>query len=184
MSRPMGGRAPRGDGGVQWFRALVLIAVLVVIGILILAKTTSTPAAKTSTRSGRGGGPTTTATTAPSTTTAVAALSASQVKVQVLNGLRSGNLSSQWITKLKSQYGYQTGPADDATSTVTASTIYVITPGAQYVAAANQLAARIGLSPSAVNPTVPAPSTAPIPAAERATSNLVLIVGSDLAGHA
>lgn len=178
MSRPTGGRTPRNDGGVQWFRALVLIAVLVVIGVVILARTSPT---STRTSSGTTAHSTTTVTTVPaSTTTTAPPLPASQVKVQVLNGLRTGSLSSQWNAKLKSQYGYQTGGPDDATSTVTTSVIYVITPG--YEAEAQQLAARIGLTASAVNTTVPAPATAPIPASERASANLVLIVGSDLAG--
>lgn len=179
MSRPTGNRPPRGEGGVQWFRALVLIAVLVAVGIVILAKTTSTPAAKTSSTR-PAAGPSTTVTTAPTTTTTAPPLPASQVKVQVLNGLQSGNLASQWTTKLKTQYGYQTGPPDDTTSKVTASTIYVITPG--YEAEADQLAAHVGLTSAAVNPTVPAPASAPIPAAERAAANLVLVIGSDLAG--
>lgn len=182
MARPTGGHAPRREGGVQWFRALLLIAVLVVIGIVILARTSSSPANRAS-NAPAGAHSTTTVTTVPSSTTTTAPpLPASQVKVQVLNGLRTGNLSSQWTAKLKSQYGYQTGPPADATSAVTTSVIYVITPG--YEAEAQQLAARIGLTPSSVNTTVPAPATAPVPAAERASANLVLIVGSDLAGQA
>lgn len=175
MNRPMG-RAPRGEGSVQWFRAVVLIAVLVVVGILILAKTSGSPASKKSAAAST----TTTVTTVPSTTTTVAPLPASQVKVQVLNGLQTGSLSSQWNAKLKT-YGYQTGPADNATVQVPTSVIYVITPG--YQAEAAQLAARVGLTAAAINPTVPAPATAPIPPAERAAANLVLIVGSDLAGQ-
>lgn len=181
MSRPTGGRAPRNDGGVQWFRALVLIAVLVVVGILILAKSSSSPSTKASSGHPNGHSTTTVTTVPPSTTTTAPPLPASQVKVQVLNGLRSGNLASQWNSKLKSQYGYQTGPPDDATSTVNSSMIYIITPG--YEAEAQQLAARIGLTSAAVNPTVPAPATAPVPASERANANLVLVVGSDLSGQ-
>lgn len=181
MARPTGGRGPRGEGGVQWFRALVLIAVLVIVGILILAKTTSSPASKASTSSATTR-PTTPSTSVAPTTTTAPPLAAIQVKVQVLNGLLTGSLSSQWNAKLKSTYGYQVGPADDATSKVTTSVIYVITPG--YQTEADQLATRVGLTASSVNPTVPAPATAPIPAAERATANLVLIVGSDLAGQA
>lgn len=182
MARPTGGRAPRREGGVQWFRALVLIAVLVVIGIVILARTSTSPANRSSTAPA-GARSTTTVTTVPSSTTTTAPpLPASQVKVQVLNGLRTGSLASQWANKLKSRYGYQTGPPDNATSTVNTSVIYVITPG--YEAEAQQLAARIGLTSSSVDTTVPAPATAPVPATERASANLVLVVGSDLAGQA
>jgi hypothetical protein len=181
MTRP-GGRAPRNDGGVQWFRALVLIAALVVVGVFILARTTGSSTGSKASTSHPTTAPTSPATTVPSPTTTAPPLPASQVKVQVLNGLRTGALAGQWTAKLKTQYGYQTAPPDDATATVTTSVIYVITPG--YEAEAQQLAARVGLPSTAVNPTVPAPATVPITPAERAATNLVLIVGNDLAGQA
>jgi hypothetical protein len=109
-------------------------------------------------------------------------LQANQIKVQVLNGVLTGALAGQWSNKLKTQYGYLTQPPDDATAKVAASVIYILTPG--YEAEAAQLAARVGLSASAVNPTVPAPASAPIKTSERASANLVLIVGQDLAGSA
>lgn len=181
MSQPAGGRRSGSDGGVQWFRALVLVAVLVVVGIVILAKTTGNPAGKTLATTA-GAKPTTTATTVPAPVTTTTVLPAAQVKVQVLNGVLTGSLSSQWSAKLKSQYGYQTGPPDNATSQVSASAIYILTPG--YQAEAAQLASRVGLSSSAINTTVPAPATAPIPATYRTTANLVLVIGPDLAGTA
>jgi hypothetical protein len=42
----------------------------------------------------------------------------------------------------------------------------------------------VALPVTAVNQTVPAPASAPIPAAERTTANLVLVIGPDLAGSA
>ena len=180
MNRPGGGR--RAEGGVQWLKALVLLVVLVIIGVVILDKT-GTTSPKSSSNSGHH---TTTSLTsptsapAPSTTTTL--LPAGQVKVQVLNGLRTGSLAGQWSQKLKTQFGYVTEPPDDATVKTTASVIYVLTPG--YQGQADQLATQVGLTASAVNTTIPAPATAPIPATERSTANLVLVIGQDLAGTA
>ncbi|HMC40571.1 MAG TPA: LytR C-terminal domain-containing protein [Acidimicrobiales bacterium] len=180
MNRPMGGRAPRSDGGVQWLKALLLIFVLVILGVVILAKSGG------STKTAGKSHPTTTiarSTTtvaAPVTTTTV--LPAAQVKVQVLNGLRTGSLAGKWTNKLKTQYGYVTEPPDDATVRTTTSVIYILTPG--YQAEAQQLANTVGLSPSAVDLTVPPPATAPIPATELHTANLVLVVGEELAQSA
>ena len=181
MNRPMGGR--RSEGGVQWVRALVLITVLVIVGVLILSKTGG-KSASTGTRSPttHHGNSTTTSSTvlAPVTTTTL--LPATQVKVQVLNGLRTGALAGAWTRKLKTQFGYITELPDDATVKTTTSVIYILTPG--YQAEALQLAAQVGLTVASVNPTVPAPASAPIPATERTTANLVLVIGQDLAGTA
>jgi hypothetical protein len=184
MARPMGGRRPSSEGGVQWLKALALIAVLVVIAVVILARThtgkTAGTAGSTSHR--------TTATSTPGTsvlapTTTTTVLPAGQVKVQVLNGLLTGSLAGRWTTKLKTQYGYQTGLPDNATTKTTTSVIYILTPG--YQSEAYQLATNVGLPSTAVDVAdVPAPSTAPIPASERATANLVLVIGQDLAGSA
>lgn len=178
MTRPTGGRRPSSDG-VQWFRALVIVVVLVVIGVVILARSSGGPNTKTA-GSAPATKPSTPATTVPAPTTTTVAIPASQVKVQVLNGVLVGSLAGQWSTKLKTEYGYITEPPDNATSKVTASAIYILTPG--YQAEADELAARVGIPSSAVDPTVPAPASAPIPATERSTANLVLVIGPDLAG--
>lgn len=181
MAPPTGRR--EGDGGrdggeVHWFRAVVVLAVVVLVGVGVLAKVNTghgTPKASsgsTSVSSTTVAAPTTTTTTVPP----------SQVKVQVLNGVLTGPLAGEWSQKLKSSYGYITEPPDNATAKVSASAIYVLTPG--YSAEANALAQQVGLSASAVNPTVPAPASAPIPASERATANLVLVIGPDLASSA
>ncbi|MDE3206868.1 MAG: LytR C-terminal domain-containing protein [Acidobacteriota bacterium] len=178
MNRPAPGRG-RPDSGVQWGRALGLIAVLVIVGVIVLAKTHGpTPTATSTTGTATHHGSTTTSTLATSTTT-TALLPASQVKVQVLNGLKTGLLASQWTQKIKTQFGYITEPPDDATVTVPASIIYVLTPG--YQAEAQKLATSVGLTASAVYPTVPPPASAPIPTADRAAANLVLVIGPDLA---
>ena len=69
---------------------------------------------------------------------------------------------------------------NDATAKVSSSIIYVLTPG--YEAEGQALAAAVGLPSTAVSTTVPA--NAPIPAADKASANLVLIIGPDLAGAA
>jgi cytoskeletal protein RodZ len=181
MTRPTGGRRG-GDGGVQWAKALVLIAVLVVVGIVILAKTQNSPAVRTSTPTHHGATGSSTTSTVPAPTTTTTLLPTTQVKVQVLNGVGTGSYAGQWSTKLKAQFGYITEPADNATTKVPTSIIYVLTPG--YQSEANQLATNVGLAASAVYPTIPPPAAAPIPTTERATANLVLVVGPDLQGTA
>jgi hypothetical protein len=179
MNRPGGGG--RAEGGVQWLKALVLIAVLVIIGVVILAKTVTSSKASSST-SHHSTSSLTTASSVPAPSTTTTLLPAGQVKVQVLNGLKTGSLASLWSAKLKTKFGYATALPDDTTVKTTVSAIYVLTPGYQGEAA--QLATQVGLTAAAVNPTVPAPATAPIPATERNTANLVLVIGQDLAGTA
>ena len=79
---------------------------------------------------------------------------------------------AQWSNKLKANPGYKTLPPDDATAKVAASEIYVNTPG--YLPRGQRAGRAVGLPVTAVNTTVPAPSTPPITAAERTTANLVL----------
>lgn len=168
------GRRP--DGGTQTGKAILVIVVVMVLGWIVLrhgpSTTVGTAAQRTSVS-------VTTTTVPPTTTTLVPAAS---IKVQVLNGTGSGNLASQWSAKLKTTAGYNTLAPDDTTSKVTASAIYVITPG--YIPEAYALATAVGLPQSAVNTTVPAPSSAPIPASERSKADLVLVIGPDLASRA
>jgi hypothetical protein len=176
--------APASPSGVQGLKAAAVIAVLVIVGIVVLARSNGghpkISAASTSSRS------TTTTTrtqaTIPAPTTTTTVLPASQVKVQVLNGVGSGSLSGAWSNKLKTTHGYITEAPDDATAKVTSSEIYILTPG--YGAEANALAAAVGLSSAHINSTVPPPATAPIPKSELSTANLVLVIGPDLASSA
>jgi hypothetical protein len=155
-----------------------VIAVVIVVGWLVLSKgSSSTHAASSSTTVH-----TTTTTPAATPSTTVALIPPASIKLQVLNGLLTGNLAGQWSTKLKANPGYNTLPPDNATAKVAASEIYIVTPG--YQREANALAVAVGLPVTAVNQTVPPPSSAPIPAAERTTANLVLVIGPDLAGTA
>ena len=178
MTQP--GRPPGGPStGTQTGKAVLVIAVVVLVGWLVLSKSsssskvagTSTTRHTTTTKFG----------TAPPTTT-IPLIPPSSIKLQVLNGVLTGNLASQWSTKLKANPGYNTLAPDNATARVATSQIYVITPG--YLREADALAAAVGLPISAVNQTVPAPATAPIRPAERTTANLVLVIGPDLAGSA
>lgn len=182
MNRPMrDGGGPGRDGSAQTMKAVVLIVVLVAIGVAVLARSKPNHPAVASTTTTRPHSASTTTLPAP-TTTVPALIPASQVKVQVLNGVLTGSLAGEWSTKLKTKFGYLTEPADNATAKVAASTIYVLTPG--YVPEADALATAVGLQQSAVNTTIPAPSSAPIPSKERATANLVLVIGPDLAASA
>lgn len=175
MNRPAG--APR--DGVHAGKAALVIAVVVVIGVIVLHHSKTTRVGTTATTGHSGAG--TTTTLAPSTTTTTVVPPAS-IKLQVLNGTGSGNLASAWSTKLRTSPGYDTLAPDDSTSKVTQSEIFVETPG--YLPEAYALAAAVGLGQSAVNTTIPAPASAPIPTTERSKANLVLVVGPDLANSA
>jgi hypothetical protein len=177
MARTSPGRRGGREGDVRWGRALVLIAVLVVAGIVILSTTSSSPKG----HSAAAAHPTTTTTTtAVAPTTTVPVLPPTQVKVLVLNGANPTQpLAGEWTAKLKAR-GYVTEPPNNATITVPASEIYVVTPG--YEAEAQELAAAVG-DPTITVKTSFDPS-APVPAADRETANLILVVGPDLAATA
>ncbi|MBO0729547.1 MAG: LytR C-terminal domain-containing protein [Acidimicrobiaceae bacterium] len=169
------------DAGMQTVKAVVLIAVVVVVGVLLLhrspGKTTTVAASATHHATAP---PTTVTPRAPTTTTTLVRPAA--IKVQVLNGILTGSLSGQWSTKLRTTFGYNTMPPDNATAKVTASAIYVITPG--FLAEAQKLAQQVGLPSTAVNPAIPPPTTAPIPPRDKTAPNLVLVIGPELAASA
>lgn len=179
MNQPS--RAPGGgSGGMQTGKAVLVIAVVVVVGWIVLRHgTTPTHGATTpTTHSTR----TTVASSATPPTT-VPLVAPANIKLQVLNGVLTGSLAGEWSVKLKANPGYDTLPPNNATAKVTASEIYVVTVG--YGREANALAVAVGLPITRViNPTTPLPATAPIPAADRTAANLVLIIGPDLAGRA
>jgi hypothetical protein len=163
---------------MQTGKAVLVIAAVVVVGWLVLRHGSTTPT-HASTPSTTHPAVTTPATTPPTT---VALKPASTIKLQVLNGVLSGNLAGQWSAKLKANPGYSTMPALNATSRVSQSQIYILTPGLQREA--NALAVAVGLPVTSVVVTVPPPATAPIPTAVKSTANLVLVIGPDLAGSA
>jgi hypothetical protein len=170
---------PSDDTRAPAVLALVVVAVAVVIGVLVLShspphKASSAGAARPSSLS------TTTTSVAPTTPTTL--VPPASIKLQVLNGVGYDALAGDWSRKLHASPGYDTLAPDNATSRVTASAIYVITPG--YYPEAVALAQTVGLTSAAVNPTVPAPASAPIPPSERAEANLVLVIGPDLVAGA
>lgn len=160
-------------------RAVVLVAVAVVVGVGLLTRLGSPAPTRTSS-------PTTTPTTArsvaPTTTTTLAApIPPSQIKLQVLNGLLAGSLSAQFSARLSASPGYQTLAANNATSVVHSSAIYIVTSG--YLPEAEELAHTVGLPLSDIVRTVPPPSSAPIPSYVLSEANLVLVVGPGLASR-
>ncbi len=172
------------QSGTRTFRAVLVIALVVVVGWVILrhgpgpSHSSSAAAATTTTL------PTSAAVTTPGTTppTTLALVPPASIKLQVLNGMLSGSLSSQWNAKLKANPGYDTLSALNATARVAQSVIYIVTPGLQREA--NALAAAVGLPATAVDPTSPPPASAPIPNGITANANLILVIGPDLAGSA
>jgi hypothetical protein len=126
--------------------------------------------------------PPTTSVTGVSSTTTLALVAPSQIKLQVLNGVGSGSYSSEFSTKLHTTPGYDTLAPNNATVTVGASSIYIVTPG--FLPEAKALAAAVGLPTTVIVQTTPPPSTAPIPAADLTAANLVLVIGPDLVSKA
>jgi len=118
-----------------------------------------------------------TTTVAPPTTT-VPLVAPANVRVQALNGLLEGSLAGELNAKLKTD-GYATLAADNATTRVTATSIYVLTPG--FVPEANALAQKLGLPTTVVVDTIPPPATAPIPNYILGHADLVVVIGPDLA---
>ncbi len=182
MRTPRSGSGQGREGGVNTASAVIVIAVLALIGIVVLARSTppkSTPsAAATTTKTTVS----TSSTTAPHATTTTTLVPPASIKLQVLNGVGHGSYAGEWSAKLKASPGYNTLTPDNAPSTVTASVIYVVTPG--YESEAKALASTVGLTAAAVNPTVPPPATAPITASARTQANLVLVIGPDLTATA
>lgn len=180
MSEPRQGGGGFGrDAGTQTGRAVMLIAVAVVVAVLLLrhapastsgaAAATTAPAATTTVPHGT--------TTTPTTQ---ALISPSQITLQVLNGASPTQpLAGKFSTQLKASPGYRTLAPNNATAQVPASLIYVVTAG--YGPEADALAKTLGLSTSAVQSSIP--TGAPVPTADRTTANLVLVIGPDLASQ-
>jgi hypothetical protein len=169
-------------GGTRTLLALVVIGVLVIVGAIVLARS---PAKS----SGSAAPPTTTTTTTrphstgpAGSTTTTTLVAPAQVKLQVLNGANPAQpIASTWSNKLRTTYGYDTLPGDNATALVHTSAIYVMTPG--YAGEANRLATQVSpTTPPTVYTSVPA--NAPIPARDTTKANLVLVIGADLANKA
>jgi hypothetical protein len=189
-------RGPGGvvrDGATHTGRAVILIVVAVVVAIVLLHKSsstkvttaaTTTPVATTTVKGGGSpsSGPSTPTTAPPSpSTTSTPTVPPAQVKVLVLNGDSfTLPLASEFTTKLKAS-GYETLTPNNASGTVTASAIYVLTAG--FAPEARTLATSLGLAPTAVKTAVP--TGPPLSSGIKSTgANLVLVVGPDLASKA
>jgi hypothetical protein len=183
MSRRYPSSQSADHSGIRVGRAVVIVAAAVTVAVLLLLDLGHRHPAK----SASVGTTRTTVTTVPSstTTTTVPLVAPPEVKLQVLNGLISGTLSSQWSAKLHAKPGYITLPPDNTTAEDTTSAIYIITPGFEPEAVA--LAKTVGLPTSAIVTAVPPPPTAPIPSLDLSGAdgaNLVLVIGQNLAAQA
>jgi hypothetical protein len=114
----------------------------------------------------------------PTTTTTVPLVAPANIRVQALNGLQVGSLAGDLDAKLKTD-GYAALNADNATTRVTTTSIYVLTAGFGPEAVA--LAAKLGLPATVVVNVTPPPATAPIPNYVVGHADLVVVIGSDLA---
>jgi LytR cell envelope-related transcriptional attenuator len=181
MRTGRGTPGPGREGGIHTAKAVAVIAVLAVIGVVVLAKSTTSGSKSASATTTK-----TTVSTPPTTAltpvTTVPLIPPARVKVQVLNGVGTGSYAGEWSQKLKTTYGYDTLPPDNATATVASSVIYIVTAG--YEPEAKALATDVGLADSAIDLTVPPPQSAPLTVTARTQTNLVLVVGPDLTGTA
>ncbi len=163
------------DASTQTGKAVVLILAAVLVAVVLL---NHQPASNTKTSKPAA---TTRPTIAPSTTSSTMALiPPNQIKLLVLNGTLKGVVAGQFTTKLKANPGYLTQTPDDATAAVPMSAIYAVS--SQYANEAQFLAQTLGLPATSV--TVNVPTSSPVPAAEKAVANLILVVGPDLATKA
>lgn len=155
-------------------RGLLLLVVAVVIGVLLLPSATrpglGTTAAST----------VTTPTTTPhvklpisrsTTSTTTASTPVSSVKVLVANGTNSNGAATA-VMKLLAGKGFGTLTPVDALTVVPSSEVYAI--GGDD-AAAQEVAAALGLSASAIQP-----AATPVPVASDAGATVVVVVGPDL----
>lgn len=163
-------------------RGWVLVIVAVVLGVLLMPSATRTslqPAAAASTASTSGPQslgaattvPPTTTTVPPTTTTAPASIPASSIRVLVANGTNSNGAASS-VTSFLSGKGFATLRPANALTTVHASQVYPINNA---VAAAQEVAAALGLPASSVQP-----NSTPVPVSSTAGATVVVIVGPDL----
>lgn len=176
------------DAGMQTGKAIVLVLIAVVIGLLLLNQVPKAggrdAAGATSVhRPQAGGAPPakhkSTSTTTSTTTTTVPPPAPSTLKVVVLNACGLTGVAGDYSTELASD-GYQVLPANNATSNLPSSQIYVVSSAGAAGAAA--LARTLGLSSSAIV-AAPVPTTAPVPSVYVQTAgmvDLIVAIGPDL----
>ncbi|MGH9078241.1 MAG: LytR C-terminal domain-containing protein [Acidimicrobiales bacterium] len=161
-------------------RAVLLVALVVVVGVIALshiaspAKTAvSTGTTTSSTEAHRPAPTTTTSTTPPPPPTSV--------KVLVFNGTTAPHGAGYFVTKLQGLKYDALAPENGTTTTVTTSLVYVSTPG--FMASAVQIASALSLPSTAVQASLPA--SAPVSAAlvMSTSPDVVVLVGSDISGQ-
>jgi hypothetical protein len=197
MSMRERGSGPGGmmnDGATKTGLAAAIIIVAVIVAVVLLhhdgspkvltASTTSSGSTTTilpttTTVAGGSPGTSTGATTSTSVgSTPTTTVAPPNVKVLVLNGASfTLPLAGEFTAKVK-DLGYQALTPENASGTVKATQIYVLTTG--FAPEADALAKSLGLTPASV---ITTPTTnAPLSAGTAATgANLVLVVGPDLA---
>lgn len=177
------------DAGMQTGKAIVLVLIAVVIGLLLLnqvpkAGGREAAGATSVNRPQAGGAPpakhkSTSTTTTSTTTTTVPSPAPSTLKVVVLNACGLTGVAGDYSTELASD-GYHVLPANNATSNLPSSQIYVVSSAGAAGAAA--LARTLGLSSSAIV-AAPVPTTAPVPSVYVQTAgmvDLIVAIGPDL----
>ncbi len=168
------------DPGTQTIKAVVLVAVVVIVGFVVLKNVGSgskaikvaSPATHVPTTKAAAPTVTTPTTTAPP--------NPATIKVLVLNGTSTPNAATYFTNKLHAA-GYNTLAPGDATSlTVTTTMVYVNAPGKS----GTQVAQSLGLGPTSVANSVPA--NAPISSAliKQDTPDVVVLIGKDISSQA
>jgi hypothetical protein len=187
MTAPRGSHAS-GDGsfardaGTQTTKAIILVALAVLVGVLMLSHTSS-PAKPVRTAATHHNSALTAPTTSvpAATTTTAAPPSPSTVKVLVFNGTTTPHGAGYFVNKLQG-LGYDALAPEDANRTDVANT-QIFALSSKYAGTAANIATALGLSPSAARDSLPA--TAPVsPTVVRdASPDVVVLVGGDIASQ-
>ena len=170
---------------MQVGRAVVLLAVAVLIGVVLLQHSGSSTTGRivsssqsSSVTATSVAPPKTTPSTAPATTITAPLRAPQDIKVLVANGTSTNGLASTVKSKLQAE-GYQTLTSTNSSEQVTATIIYY-RPG--YQNEANAMAQFLNLSPTAVQAM---PAQAPVSSAAAASANsanIIVVAGPDVAG--
>ncbi len=173
----MASRTPGSGAGTNSsstaLRGALLIGVAVLLGAVLLGQSFKD-----------GGSPVSAGSTTPSTVkrtdTSTTATSVPQahdpaaVKVLVLNGSGKSGIAKAGADQLKAANYTTLDPANAATSTPIAASVVYYTAG--YDADAQQIAAKLGLAPSAAQPL---PSPPPPEIGDPKDANIVVLIGTD-----
>lgn len=169
-----------GSDSSQTVKAIVLVAIVVIVGFVVLknigggSKTIKTTSPTKSVPVSSSATPT--VTTSPTTIPPNPA----NVKVLVLNGTSTSGAATYFSNKLHTA-GYNTLSAGDATSrTVSTTMIYVNTPGSPGTAVAATLGVGTTDVVSSVPPSAPVSSTL----IKQDNPNVVVVIGRDISSQA